>query len=211
MAKQDGQTAEACWLAIMDAFWGGRLPTLFVFGPRKGGASGRELMGLPSRDVLAGLLLGRVNQVNDESADAAKLSEWIAELGGWARADYQKQPKTFSDWFARDTRFGLALLRADFERWRGKRAQETQQTTSAPSGTGEDKRKRRRGPKPGALRRYEVSDKKLILELEQIMTACHISATAAARQLAEAGKIEGPGTHESCAKRLVAVYKRTKS
>ncbi len=120
IAKHDGKTAEACWLAIMDAFWVGRLPALLVFCPRKGGASGRELMKLPSRDVLAGHLLGRVNQVNDESADGAELSEWIAELRGWTLADYQKHPKPFGDWFARGTRFGLALLRADFERWRTK-------------------------------------------------------------------------------------------
>jgi hypothetical protein len=31
MAKQDGKTADPCWLAIMDAFWVGKLSGLFFF------------------------------------------------------------------------------------------------------------------------------------------------------------------------------------
>ncbi len=118
MANQDSQPVEGCWLAVMDAFWVGGLPALFVFGP--GGASGRKLMRLPSRDVLAGLLLGRMEQVNDESAEA--LSEWVAQLRGWTLADYQKLPNPFRDWFGRDPRLGLAIGRADFDRWRSRPA-----------------------------------------------------------------------------------------
>ena len=48
MVKLDDRTAEECWLAIMDAFWVGKLRELFVFGPRKGGERGRVLLQLPA-------------------------------------------------------------------------------------------------------------------------------------------------------------------
>jgi hypothetical protein len=105
LAKQDAKTAEACWLAIMDAFWVGRLPALFVFGPRKGGVPGRVLTELPQRSVLALFLLGPERR-------------FPAALRGWTLADYQKQPKPFGDNAGRDVRFGLAIRRADFDRWR---------------------------------------------------------------------------------------------
>jgi hypothetical protein len=58
MVKLDDRTAEECWLAIMDAFWVGKLRELFVFGPRKGGERGRVLLQLPARSDIAHLLLG---------------------------------------------------------------------------------------------------------------------------------------------------------
>jgi hypothetical protein len=109
MANQDSKTAEASWLAIMDAFWIGRLPALFVFGPRRGGVPGRVLMELPPRSVLAGFLLGPGRK-------------FPAALRGWTVGDYQKQPKPFGDNATRDVRFGLAIRRADFDRWRSGRA-----------------------------------------------------------------------------------------
>jgi hypothetical protein len=105
MAKQDGKTAEACWLAIINAFWVGRLSALFIFGRRRGGAPGRVLTQLPPRSVLAFSLLGRARR-------------FPAALRGWAAADYQKQPEPFGRYFARDIPFGLALRRAEFDRWR---------------------------------------------------------------------------------------------
>jgi hypothetical protein len=51
MVKLDDRTAEECWLAIMDAFWVGKLRELFVFGPRKGGERGRVLLQLPARST----------------------------------------------------------------------------------------------------------------------------------------------------------------
>jgi hypothetical protein len=209
MAKQDGKTPEASWRTILDAFWEDELPALFVFTRRRGGAPGRELMALPSRDVLAGHLLGKVEQVNDESADPAELSHWIAELHGWTLQDYQRQPEPFSTFVARDpdALFGVAIRCTDFERWRAKPQKGRGQTLPPqPSGGPGEKPKRRPGPDPGELRRYEAADRALFPELEQIMNTQHKSRSAAARVLAEAGKIAGNGTQESVARRLAALY-----
>ena len=104
LAKQAAKSDEACWLVLMDAFWGGELPALFVFVPRR---AGRELMVLPPRDVLAGHLLGRVRPI-----------ERFAKLQGWRLRDYQCDA-IFGGYVARDpaARFGLALQRAHFDQW----------------------------------------------------------------------------------------------
>jgi hypothetical protein len=123
MARLDGKSADACWLAIMDAFWAGELPSLFVFVLRPRSVPGRELMKLPSREVLASDLLGHVKQIEGESADAAVLSQWIVELRGWKVQDYLQQPEPVRTYAARDddARLGFALFRADFEPWRARR------------------------------------------------------------------------------------------
>ena len=104
LAKQAAKSDQACWLLLMDAFWRGELPALFVFVSRR---AGRELMVLPSRDVLAGHLLGRVKPI-----------ERFAKLQGWRLRGYQCDP-IFGGYVARDpdARFGLALQRADFDQW----------------------------------------------------------------------------------------------
>src|SRR5262249_7020316 len=153
-------------------------------------------------------LLGRMG---DDSPDEGDLSKMIAELRGWTLQDYQRE-EPFCNYVAHDARFGVAVERAAFEQWRARRRQKEQEHAPAPkpSGAKEESRKRR-GPEPGALRRYEASDMKLIPELEQIMAALNISKSAAALRLAEAGKIEGAGTPKSRAKRLVAVYSEQKT
>jgi hypothetical protein len=64
------------------------------------------------------------------------------------------------------------------------------------------------GPEPGKLRRYEAADRALFTEFERIMADEKKSRSAAAFDLAQAGKIKGFGTPESRAKRLAALYKR---
>jgi len=67
--------------------------------------------------------------------------------------------------------------------------------------------RRRKGPAPGTVDRYGASDRKLYPELERIMREEHKSATAAARQLAEAGQVEGTSINkESRARRLTKRY-----
>ena len=69
-------------------------------------------------------------------------------------------------------------------------------------------RKRRFGPEPGKLRRYEAGDRALFPELERIMAEKQNSLSAAALELAEAGQVKGPGTALSRSKRLAALYNR---
>jgi hypothetical protein len=64
------------------------------------------------------------------------------------------------------------------------------------------------GPEPGELRRYEAADRALFPELERIMAEKKMSRSAAALDLALAGRIDGVGTPHSRAKRLAALYKR---
>jgi hypothetical protein len=71
-------------------------------------------------------------------------------------------------------------------------------------------KKKRRGPKPGALRRYDAADRELFPELERIMKDRQMSPTAAAHALAEDGKVKGSGTNDSRAKRLAALYQRNR-
>jgi hypothetical protein len=67
--------------------------------------------------------------------------------------------------------------------------------------------RRRKGPEPGTVDRYSELDRKLYPELEQLAKKCG-SVTAAARQLAEQGKVAGTGTstEESRARRLAKRY-----
>src|SRR6266567_5127536 len=60
---------------------------------------------------------------------------------------------------------------------------------------------KRRGPEPGTLRRYEAADRELFTELERIMADQQKSRSAAALDLAQAGRIAGVGSPESRAKR----------
>jgi hypothetical protein len=73
-------------------------------------------------------------------------------------------------------------------------------------------RHRRKGPVPGTVDRYGASDRKLYPELEQLAEKCG-SVTAAARELAEQGKVAGTGTStkESRARRLAGRYFRDHS
>jgi hypothetical protein len=69
------------------------------------------------------------------------------------------------------------------------------------------KQRRRPGPQPGNLTRYDESDRALYGEYEALMnppdsSRPKISATAASIKLAEAGTIKGPGTAASRAKRF---------
>jgi hypothetical protein len=66
--------------------------------------------------------------------------------------------------------------------------------------------RRRKGPTPGKLNRYGESDRALFPELKRLMREGHMSATAAARQLAEEGKVAGIGSDESRAHRLAGRY-----
>ena len=75
----------------------------------------------------------------------------------------------------------------------------------APEASDEDRR-RRRGPEPGTLKRYRESDRELFPEIERIMRVDKVSATAAAKNLADEGRVEGTGTLASRARRLVAAY-----
>jgi len=65
---------------------------------------------------------------------------------------------------------------------------------------------RRKGPVPGTLKRYRDSDRALFPRLEQLMQDEKLSATKAARRLADAGQIAGDGAPESLARRLVKEY-----
>lgn len=66
--------------------------------------------------------------------------------------------------------------------------------------------KRKPGPKPGQLRRYEKHDIALIPKIDQIMEQNHLSVTEAIRLLEP--ELKGRGTTASRIKRCVAVYKR---
>jgi hypothetical protein len=68
-------------------------------------------------------------------------------------------------------------------------------------------RKGRYGPEPGTLRRYAADDRRLFPELKSIMNKERKSLSAAALDLAQAGRIAGIGTPQSRAKRLAALYK----
>ena len=69
-------------------------------------------------------------------------------------------------------------------------------------------RKKRFGPEPGKVRRYETGDRALYPELERIRAEKQKSLSAAAFELAEAGQIKGSGTAQSRARRLAALYNR---
>jgi len=64
----------------------------------------------------------------------------------------------------------------------------------------------RRGPIPGTLDRYGKPDRALYPELKRLMDEKQLSATAAANELANTGKVKGIGTPENRARRLVRRY-----
>jgi hypothetical protein len=78
---------------------------------------------------------------------------------------------------------------------------------SSPDWTIVEWKRRRRGPAPGTVARYRESDRKLYPEVERIMRGEHKTVTAAARQLAEQGKVAGTGIKESRARRLPGQYR----
>jgi hypothetical protein len=112
VAGKDRNSVERCWLRIMDAFWSGDLPALFIFSdPKDIFAPGRTLIKL-DRNTLATHLLERSDAITD--ADFAALRDWTL-------ANYQRQPEPFGSYFASNPRFGLAARRDDFGRWRAQR------------------------------------------------------------------------------------------
>jgi hypothetical protein len=64
------------------------------------------------------------------------------------------------------------------------------------------KPRRRRGPEPGMVDRYGAADRSLYPELERLMREHCLTATAAARRLADDNKVAGIGGSESRARRL---------
>jgi hypothetical protein len=67
-------------------------------------------------------------------------------------------------------------------------------------------RRARKGPAPGSVDRFRDADRALYPEMERIILEQRISATAAARKLAEEGKVAGYGTWESKARRLRRLF-----
>jgi hypothetical protein len=64
------------------------------------------------------------------------------------------------------------------------------------------KQRRRKGPEPGTLDRFGGADRALYGDLKRLMSEKKMSLTAAAQELAEAGKVAGDGTTTSRARRL---------
>ena len=79
-----------------------------------------------------------------------------------------------------------------------RKAQPEKRSDDGPAG--------RRGPKPGTLRRYETKDRELFPDIDRLMQDESISASKAALELAEKGKVAGVGTPQSRAKRLANLY-----
>lgn len=71
-----------------------------------------------------------------------------------------------------------------------------------------DATKRQRGPRKGLLARYASADRALFPKIKQLVRKEKISVWAAANRLATQGKVQGTGTVESRAKRLVRAYQR---
>ena len=76
----------------------------------------------------------------------------------------------------------------------------TKAVLEAPQGS-----RGRRGPKTGSVRRFEKADRALFPDLENKM-AQGMSRSAAAKSLADAGKVAGIGSPASRAKRLAAAH-----
>jgi hypothetical protein len=64
-----------------------------------------------------------------------------------------------------------------------------------------------RGPRAGTVSRYTMADRALFPEMARIMRDDHISASAAAQRLVEAGKVAGTGADDSRARRLAKAYR----
>jgi hypothetical protein len=82
-------------------------------------------------------------------------------------------------------------------------------TTPAPQNTKTGRG--RRGPEPGTLDRFRDVDRALYRDIERIIRKDRKSVSAAALELAEAGKVKGPGTATSRAKRLATRFKRERT
>jgi hypothetical protein len=68
----------------------------------------------------------------------------------------------------------------------------------------------RRGPRPGTVSRFAARDQALFPEIEnRLRSGKAASATEAARQLAEEGRVAGQATEDSRARRLATAYKKT--
>ena len=82
---------------------------------------------------------------------------------------------------------------------------------SKPTSAGTKSRKRP-GPAPGALRRYDAGDRALFPEIDRLMETEHISVHAAALKLSlgevDGKVVEGSGNADSRAKRLGGLYHR---
>ena len=65
----------------------------------------------------------------------------------------------------------------------------------------------RRGPKPGAVKRYAPDDRALFPEILRLMSEEQLSLTAATQRLAENERVVGEGTPTSRARRLARLYK----
>jgi len=110
--------------------------------------------------------------------------------------------------------FDLDLAKSEVRTEQGPRpalifARATGTTAQKPGKPAVDQlsQKSNRGPKPGTLRRYEASDRALFPEIDRLTPPSgQLSPTAAARKLAEEGKVAGTGSLESRAKRIAALY-----
>jgi hypothetical protein len=80
--------------------------------------------------------------------------------------------------------------------------------SAASVAPGIGRRRRPRGPAQGTVDRYGDADRKLFPELERFVREERMSVSAAAAKLAEEGKVSGPATTESKAKRLAERYRR---
>jgi hypothetical protein len=67
----------------------------------------------------------------------------------------------------------------------------------------------RRGPLPGAIDRY--NDEALFPDIDRMTVDERMSVHAAALKLAYAGKVEGIGSKESCARRLAKRYREKRN
>jgi hypothetical protein len=114
MAKQDHTKAVHCWSQIMNSYWSGELPDLFCFMDIDGWRD--EPMQLPSRSMAMMYLHGAV-------VEPQMLRDWRPE-------DYRPE---VSAWVSPHPRFGLAIRRADFKRWRIRCEQDSKQEKEALS------------------------------------------------------------------------------
>jgi hypothetical protein len=67
--------------------------------------------------------------------------------------------------------------------------------------------RRRRGPKPGDIARFNESDKRLFGAIELLMKDRNISATEAVRRLDHEGKVKGRGSAASQITRLSRLFR----
>jgi hypothetical protein len=94
---------------------------------------------------------------------------------------------------------GAYLFREHLDAWIASAA-------SVASGIGRSRRPR--GPERGTVDRYGDADRELFPELTRLTREERMSVSAAAKELARAGKVSGPATAESKVKRLAERYRR---